>query len=125
MSNTERPLSPHLSVYRWPITMTLSILHRATGVAMSVGLVVLAMWLVSAASGAVDYEQFVTLMSTLVGRLLLIGWSFAFFFHLANGVRHLVWDTGRGFEKRQANASAWFVLVTAIVATALLWVIGS
>ena len=125
MSNTERPLSPHLSVYRWPITMTLSILHRATGVAMAVGLVVLAMWLVSAASGAVDYDQFVTLMSTLVGRVLLIGWSFAFFFHLANGIRHLVWDTGRGFEKRQANASAWFVLVTAIVATALLWVIGS
>jgi len=125
MSNTERPLSPHLSVYRWPITMTLSILHRATGVAMAVGLVVLAMWLVSAASGAVDYDQFVTLMSTLVGRLLLIGWSFAFFFHLANGIRHLVWDTGRGFEKRQANASAWFVLVTAIVATALFWMVAS
>jgi len=125
MSNTERPLSPHLSVYRWPITMTLSILHRATGVAMAVGLVVLAMWLVSAASGAVDYDQFVTLMSTLVGRVLLIGWSFAFFFHLANGIRHLVWDTGRGFEKRQANASAWFVLVTAIVATALFWMLAS
>jgi len=125
MSNTERPLSPHLSVYRWPITMTLSILHRATGVAMAVGLVVLAMWLVSAASGAVDYDQFVTLMSTLVGRVLLIGWSFAFFFHLANGIRHLVWDTGRGFEKRQANASAWFVLVTAIVATALFWMVAS
>jgi len=125
MSNTESPLSPHLSIYRWPITMTLSILHRATGVAMTVGLVVLTTWLVSAASGVDDYDQFVTLMSTLVGRLLLIGWSFAFFFHLANGVRHLVWDTGRGFEKRQANASAWFVLVTAIVATALLWVIGS
>ena len=125
MSNTERPLSPHLSIYRWPVTMTLSILHRATGVAMSVGLVVLATWLVSAASGVDDYDQFVTLMSTLAGRLLLIGWSFAFFFHLANGIRHLVWDTGRGFEKRQANASAWFVLVTAAAATALLWVIGS
>jgi len=125
MSNTERPLSPHLSIYRWPVTMTLSILHRATGVAMAVGLVVLAAWLVSAASGADDYDQFVTLMSTLVGRLLLIGWSFAFFFHLANGIRHLVWDTGRGFEKHQANASAWFVLVAAVVATALFWMIGA
>jgi len=125
MSNTERPLSPHLSIYRWPITMTLSILHRATGVAMTVGLVVLAAWLVSAASGAVDYDQFVTLMSTLAGRLFLIGWSFAFFFHLANGIRHFVWDTGRGFEKRQANASAWFVLIVAIVATASLWVVVS
>jgi len=125
MSNTERPLSPHLSIYRWPVTMTLSILHRATGVALAVGLVVLAAWLVSAASGADDYDQFVTLMSTLVGRLLLIGWSFAFFFHLANGIRHLVWDTGRGFEKHQANASAWFVLVAAVVATALFWMIGA
>lgn len=125
MSNTERPLSPHLSIYRWPVTMTLSILHRATGVAMSVGLVILAAWLVSAASGADDYDQFITLMSTLVGRLLLIGWSFAFFFHLANGIRHLVWDTGRGFEKHQANASAWFVLVAAVVATALFWMIGA
>lgn len=105
--------------------MTLSILHRATGVALAVGLVVLAAWLVSAASGADDYDQFVTLMSTLVGRLLLIGWSFAFFFHLANGIRHLVWDTGRGFEKHQANASAWFVLVAAVVATALFWMIGA
>lgn len=105
--------------------MTLSILHRATGVAMSVGLVILAAWLVSAASGADDYDQFITLMSTLVGRLLLIGWSFAFFFHLANGIRHLVWDTGRGFEKHQANASAWFVLVAAVVATALFWMIGA
>jgi len=122
MSNTERPLSPHLSIYRWPITMTLSILHRATGVAMAVGFIVLAAWLVSAAAGPAEYERFVALMSTLVGQLLLIGWSFAFFYHFANGIRHLVWDTGRGFEKHQANASAWFVIVLAIVVTAILWI---
>jgi len=122
MSNTERPLSPHLSIYRWPITMTLSILHRATGVAMTVGLIVFAAWLVSASSGPTGYEQFVALMSTLVGRLLLIGWSFAFFYHLANGIRHLVWDTGRGLEKHQANASAWFVIILALVVTAIFWV---
>lgn len=121
MSNTERPLSPHLSIYRWPVTMTLSILHRATGVAMAVGLVALAAWLVSAASGSADYDRFMALMSTLVGRFLLIGWSFAFFFHLANGIRHFVWDTGRGFEKRQANASAWFVLLLAVSMTAAYW----
>jgi succinate dehydrogenase / fumarate reductase cytochrome b subunit len=123
MSNTERPLSPHLSIYRWPITMTLSILHRATGVALSVGLVLLAAWLVSAAAGADQYTEFSTLMSTLVGRLLLIGWSFAFFYHFANGIRHLVWDTGRGFEKHQANASAWFVIVVAVAATAGFWLL--
>ena len=125
MSNTERPLSPHLSIYRWPITMTLSILHRATGVAMAAGLVVLAAWLVSAAAGPEEYEQFTALMSTLVGRLLLIGWSFAFFYHLANGVRHLFWDAGHGFEKHQANASAWFVVFVSLAATAIFWLVQS
>jgi len=90
---------------------------------MSLGLVVLALWLVSAASGPTDYTRFAELMSTLVGRLFLIGWSFAFFFHLANGIRHLVWDTGRGLEKHQANASAWFVLIAAVVLTAALWAV--
>lgn len=123
MSNTERPLSPHLSIYRWPITMTLSILHRATGVAMSVGLLVLAGWLLGAAQGQAEYDRFTAFMATPVGRLLLVGWSFAFFYHLANGVRHLFWDAGRGFEKHQANASAWFVIAFSVVATALFWVL--
>jgi succinate dehydrogenase / fumarate reductase cytochrome b subunit len=123
MSNSDRPLSPHISIYRWPITMVLSIVHRATGVAMSIGLIVLAAWLINIAGGAADYAQFTDLMSTLVGRVLLIGWSFAFFFHLANGVRHLVWDAGYGFEKHQAVASAWFVLLAAIVTTAAYWLL--
>jgi len=122
MSKSDRPLSPHLSIYRWPITMTLSILHRATGVAMSLGLVVLAYWLWTVSSGSADYARFNELASTLVGQLLLIGWSFAFFYHFANGVRHLVWDTGRGFEKHQANASAWFVLLLSIGMTAVYWI---
>ena len=104
--------------------MTLSILHRATGVAMAVGLIVLAAWLSNAAASAEAYSHFVAMMSTLVGRLLLIGWSFAFFFHMANGVRHFFWDVGRGFEKRQANASAWFVLILAVVATVGFWVLA-
>jgi len=121
MSKSDRPLSPHLSIYRWPITMTLSILHRATGVAMSLGFVVLVAWLFDAASGEESYAIFVQAMGSTIGRLLLIGWSFAFFFHLSNGVRHLFWDTGRGFEKQQANASAWIVLVAATVLTAGFW----
>ena len=124
MSNSERPLSPHLSIYRWPITMTLSILHRATGVAMAAGLIVLAAWLSNAAAGADAYSDYVATMSTLLGRLLLMGWSFAFFFHMANGIRHLFWDVGHGFEKRQANASAWFVLILAVVATGGFWVVA-
>jgi succinate dehydrogenase / fumarate reductase cytochrome b subunit len=123
MSDTKSPLSPHLSVYRWPITMTLSILNRVTGVAMSVGLIILCAWLISAAAGAADYERVVSLLSTMIGKLMLIGFSFAFFFHLANGVRHLVWDLGYGFEKHQANASAWFVLLLAGGMTAAYWIL--
>lgn len=101
--------------------MLLSILHRTTGVAMSLGLVVLAAWLMQAAAGPEAYLYFTILMSTIVGKLLLIGWSFAFFFHLANGVRHLVWDTGRGFDKRHADLSSWFVLIFALAMTGTYW----
>jgi len=125
MSNNGRPLSPHISIYRWPITMTTSILHRATGVVMSVGFIVLAGWLFDAAMGAETYGSFMSCMDSPMGKLLLIGWSFAFFFHLANGVRHFVWDSGRGFEKATANASSWFVLILALVLTVSFWVVQS
>jgi succinate dehydrogenase / fumarate reductase cytochrome b subunit len=105
--------------------MALSILHRMTGVAMSLGFVVLVVWLFDAASGPESYAVFLSMMGSVIGKLLLIGWSFAFFFHLANGVRHLVWDTGRGFEKSQANTSAWFVLISAVVLTAAFWWVAS
>ena len=122
MSNSGRPLSPHLSVYRWPITMTLSILHRATGVGMSIGLIILAAWLVQAALGPVHYQHFRVQMASPIGKILLIGWTFAFFLHLCNGIRHLVWDTGRGFEMRQVNASAWTVVFLSVALTAGFWV---
>ncbi len=123
MSNNDRPLSPHLSIYRWPITMTLSILHRATGLALSVGLIVLVAWLFGAASDDASYSLILAALDSVPGRVCLIGWSFAFFFHLSNGIRHLVWDAGFGFEKHQANASAWFVLVLALILTTAFWVL--
>ncbi len=123
MSDSGRPLSPHLSIYRWPVTMALSILHRATGVAMSVGLIIFAAWLMQTAAGPAQYAEFSGLMSSLFGKLALIGWSYAFFFHLGNGVRHLVWDAGYGFETQQADASAWFVLVVSILLTVAFWLV--
>jgi succinate dehydrogenase / fumarate reductase cytochrome b subunit len=114
-------LSPHLSIYRWPITMTLSILHRVSGVALSFGFLLLAVWLVSAASGEAAYERFAALLQTAGGRVVLALLSFAFFFHLANGIRHLIWDSGYGFEIRQANASSWAVIVSTVVLTLLYW----
>lgn len=122
MSNSDRPLSPHLSVYRWPISMTLSILHRVTGVGMSIGLIALAAWLVQAAAGPEQYQYFRAEMAAPIGKILLIGWTFAFFLHFCNGIRHLVWDTGRGFEMRQVRASAWTVVFMSLVLTAGFWV---
>lgn len=121
MNPNDRPLSPHLSIYRWPITMVSSILHRATGIAMAVGFVLFAVWLAEAAAGPDAHAAFAGTMGSTFGRILLVGWSWAFFYHLANGVRHLVWDTGRGFEKEQANASAWFVIIVSVLLTGLFW----
>ncbi len=121
MREPGRPLSPHLQVYRWPVTMLLSILHRITGVALSCGLFVLALWLLLIAAGPEQYQYFRAAMSTPVGWALLIGWTFAFLLHLANGIRHFVWDAGRGFAIRHANASAWAALLGAALLTVLLW----
>jgi len=121
MSNQGRPLSPHISIYRWPITMALSILHRATGIALSVGFIVLVAWLFDAAAGPDAYAVFQSVMGSIFGKLLLIGWSFAFFYHLCNGIRHLVWDAGHGFEISQANRSSWAVLVGAALMTGWFW----
>ena len=125
MNNHDRPLSPHLSIYRWPITMATSILHRATGVAMTAGFIVFVVWLFDAASGSDVYAMFLGVMDTTAGCVLLVGWSYAFFYHLSNGIRHLLWDTGRGLEIGQATASAWFVIVTSIVLTAAFWWVAS
>lgn len=114
-------MSPHLSVYRWPITMTLSILHRMTGVALTAGLLIYVAWLMAAAGGGPNYQLFADLMQTPVGRIALVGWSFAFFFHLCNGIRHLFWDAGWGFEKHQVNASAWTAIVGSVILTLMYW----
>ena len=121
MSNNDRPLSPHLSIYRWPITMITSILHRATGLALTFGFIVLTIWLFDVAMGKKWYDYFFTFMSSIFGRLFLIGISLAFFYHLSNGIRHLVWDSGRGFKKSTADASAWLVLSLSLILTSLFW----
>ncbi len=121
MRQPDRPLSPHLSIYRWPVTMLLSILHRATGIANAVGLIVLAAWLMQAAAGEAAYESLTGILASPLGYVVLAGFSFSFFYHLCNGIRHLVWDTGRGFEKRQANMSAWIVIAVSLALTGLFW----
>ncbi|HEY0943039.1 MAG TPA: succinate dehydrogenase, cytochrome b556 subunit [Steroidobacter sp.] len=122
MSNPkfERPLSPFM-MYRWQYTNTLSILHRLTGCALTVGLLLFVYWLVAAASGPEAYASARDVFAHPVTIVLLVGFSFAFFYHLLNGVRHLVWDVGYGFEKAKARASGWLVFLGATVLTAFLW----
>ncbi len=119
MDRVDRPLSPHLGVYRWQITNGLSILHRATGVALSLGAVCFAVWLVALASGPETYASARSVFAAAWFKLPLIGWVFCFFYHLGNGVRHLFWDAGLGFEPGQIQASGWAVVIFSILATAL------
>jgi succinate dehydrogenase / fumarate reductase, cytochrome b subunit len=121
MNSRGRPLSPHLSIYRWPITMVMSVLHRATGLFLSMGFIVLCAWLLSAADGAGSYARFAELAQSAGGRVLLALLAFAFFLHLGSGLRHLVWDLGFGFEIPQANAGSWVVIAAAFGLTILYW----
>lgn len=123
MSIKGRPLSPHLSIYRWPISMTLSILHRMTGVGLSVGLIAFVFWLQSIAFGEASFQLFHGLLASFSGKILLFGWCFSFFFHLCNGIRHLFWDAGLGFEKNQANTTAWLAVFASAALTGAYWLI--
>ncbi len=117
----KRPLSPHLQVYQPQLTSLMSILHRLSGVFLSLGTVVLAYWLIAAASGAESYQQAQDLLGSFLGLLLLFGWSFALFYHLCNGIRHLFWDIGLGMDIKMVYLSGKLVLLASFVLTALAW----
>ena len=124
MAHTNRPLSPHLSVYRWEVSNALSFLHRATGVMLSVGALAFNLWLIGIAAGPDAYLGVVGWLRSPIGVLLLLGWSFAFFYHLCNGVRHLFWDAGYGFEIARARATGIAALGVAAVMTAVFWIVA-
>jgi len=116
---SNRPLSPHLQVYRPQLTSVLSIMHRLTGIGLSAALLVLIYWLYATSSGASTYTLLIPLLQTRTFSVLLLLWIFAFFFHLGNGLRHLAWDVGWGFELRQVYTSGWLVIGFALMATAI------
>lgn len=121
MEKRERPLSPHLQIYRPQLTSVLSITHRATGLALVIGTLVLVYWLLAAASGADAYASAQALLGSWLGRIVLLGFSFALFYHLCNGIRHLFWDAGLGFELKTAYASGHAVIVASIAMTVIAW----
>lgn len=121
-SKAERPLSPHLTIYKWGPHMTVSILHRITGGAITVaGLAVLAWWLISVAGGDATYGEFVKLAQSTAGMIVLAGLTWAFFQHLFSGLRHLVLDTGAGYELKVNRFWAIMTLVGSLTATAITW----
>jgi succinate dehydrogenase cytochrome b subunit len=124
MTTGERPLSPHLQVYRWQITMTLSILHRATGLALAFGTLLLARWLLALASGPEAYAPVQEWNASWLGRLFLFGWTWSLFYHLCNGIRHLAWDSGFGFEIPDVYRSGWTVVIASVVLTLIAWIWG-
>jgi succinate dehydrogenase / fumarate reductase cytochrome b subunit len=121
MGQTNRPLSPHLSVYRWQIGNTLSIVHRLTGIVLSLSAVALTAWLVGIASGPDAYSGVVAALRSPPGVLVGVGGSFCFFFHLCNGIRHLFWDAGYGFEIPRARATGIGAVTVAVLLTLLFW----
>ena len=122
MSNRTRPLSPHLTIYRWPLTMILSILHRATGVSLSIGLIIFSVWLFAVAFGEQYFTFLVYMSSSWISKFLLVVWTFAFFLHFCNGLRHLYWDTGRGFDRDRVEMSARIVVFSSLLLTSIFWV---
>lgn len=123
MAKAQRPLSPHLQIYGWYFSMALSIAHRASGVVLSLALVLLTWWLVALASGGESFAIVDTVADSWFGGLILFCLTFVLFYHMANGIRHLAWDIGFGFEKHQAKATGIAVLAAAGVLTFITWIV--
>lgn len=125
MANSRnRPLSPHLQIYRPQLTSVLSFAHRLTGVILGIYSVALVAWLVAAAAGPEPFSIAQALLRSALGQILLFGGTFCFFLHLCGGVRHLFWDSGRGFALKTIYASGWIVLALSIILTAAAWVVS-
>lgn len=118
---TERPLSPHLQVYKPSITMVMSILHRITGAALFFGTLLLVILLVGLASGKDAYASVQGLFGSWLGRLVLFGYSWALFHHMMGGLRHFIWDTGAGLEREMRMKLAWATLIASLGLTGLVW----
>ncbi len=116
-----RPLSPHLQVYRLPLTALMSISHRITGASLAIGTILVTAFFIAAASGEEHYNMVMDIATSIPGTIILFLWSFALYFHMCNGIRHMVWDIGRNFNKASAMRSNYYVIAAAIALTAFTW----
>jgi len=126
MSDTEqkiqRPLSPHLQVYKLPLTALMSIMHRITGAGLAVGTILVTAFLIAAAMGEAEYNAVMELASHPIGKVVLFLWSAALYFHMCNGIRHMFWDIGKNFTKAGSQRSNFYVLAAALALTIGTWV---
>jgi len=121
---TERPLSPHLQIYRWPLPMLMSILHRLTGGALYFGTLLMAWWLTAAGSGPNAYGKVAGFVDSFFGRFILFGYTWALMHHMLGGIRHLIWDMGRGFSLQEREALSLATAVGSVILTVLIWILG-
>jgi succinate dehydrogenase / fumarate reductase, cytochrome b subunit len=121
MADTRRPLSPHIQIYKWQVQMVTSILHRATGIALAVGTLLVLWGLLSLAAGEAQFDQFKICIGSPLGMILLLGWSWSLFYHLCNGIRHLLQDAGMGYAIPQFVRSSWLSVIVSLVLTVLVW----
>lgn len=119
-----RPLSPHLTIYKQIPTMVMSIMHRFTGMALYAGTLLVAWWLVATASGETSFDRVNAIFGSILGRLVLFGYTWALMHHMLGGLRHFIWDTGRGFDPATSTKMAWATLAGSITLTILIWIAG-
>ena len=119
-----RPLSPHMQIYRWPLPMLMSILHRITGCALYFGTLLMAWWLTAAGAGPKPYGKVASFVDSYFGRLVLFGYTWTLIHHMLGGIRHLIWDTGRGFSQQEREGLALATGVGSVILTVLLWIVG-
>jgi len=124
MTNSQRPLSPHLGIYKWPLAMAISILHRITGVALAIGAALMVCIFIAIASDPECYEWMRGYLTSTIGKIFLFLWTFALFLHLFNGIRHLFWDAGYGFEKSTTTTSGVWVIIASSIFTIAVWAVA-
>ncbi len=123
-AKTSRPLSPHMQIYRWPITMLVSILHRITGIGLYAGTLLLAWWVIAAAAGPAYFDVANAVFGSWIGRLILFGYTWALVHHLLGGLRHFVWDVGAGYSKPARDNLARANIIGSVLLTILIWIVG-
>ncbi|MFC5992241.1 succinate dehydrogenase, cytochrome b556 subunit [Limoniibacter endophyticus] len=119
-----RPLSPHMQIYRWPVTMAMSILHRATGIALYFGTILVVWWLLAAATSESAFAFINGFLGSWFGVLILFGYTWVLLHHMVGGIRHFIWDTGHGLRKDIASKAAWANIAISISLTVLFWIVA-